>query len=60
MSPLKEPNYFASELRPEHFSDEDRPRVMREMRELQAYLRGDMREKRFGGLVASSVHRRHG
>jgi Sulfotransferase family len=53
MSPLKEPNYFASELRPENFSEEDRPRVVRQMRELDAYLRGDMREKRFGGLVTT-------
>jgi hypothetical protein len=53
MSPLKEPSYFASELRPENFSDELRPRVAREMRALEQYLRGDMREKRFGGLVSS-------
>ena len=53
MSPLKEPNYFASELRPENFAEEDRARVQRQMRELQAYLRGDMRETRFGGFVTS-------
>ena len=53
MSPLKEPNYFASELRPENFSEEDRPRVVRQMRELDAYLRGDIREKRFGGFVTT-------
>jgi Sulfotransferase family len=53
MSPLKEPHYFASELRPENFSEADRPRIVRQMRELQAYLRGDMREKRFGGLVTT-------
>jgi hypothetical protein len=53
MSPIKEPNYFASELRPEHFSELDRPRVERQIREIDAYLRGDMREKRFGGFVTS-------
>jgi len=53
MSPLKEPNYFASEMRPELFPAEARARVARQMQELEAYLRGDMREKRFGGFVTS-------
>jgi Sulfotransferase family len=53
MSPLKEPNYFASELRPENFNREARTRAVRQMRELEAYLRGDMREKRFGGFVTT-------
>jgi hypothetical protein len=53
MSPLKEPNYFAAELRPENFVAADRPRIEREMRALEEYLRGDLREKRFGGLVSS-------
>jgi Sulfotransferase family len=53
MSPLKEPNYFACELRPENFSAEVRPRIIREMCALEEYLRGDMREKRFGALVSS-------
>jgi hypothetical protein len=53
MSPLKEPSYFASELRPDNFSEEVRPRIAREMRALEQYLQGDMREKRFGGLVST-------
>jgi hypothetical protein len=53
MCPLKEPNFFALEMRPEHFSEAERARILREIRELRAYLRGDMREKRFGGFVAS-------
>jgi hypothetical protein len=53
MSPLKEPSYFASELRAENFTAELRPRIAREMRALQQYLCGDMREKRFGGLVST-------
>jgi hypothetical protein len=52
MSPLKEPNYFAFELREENFSAADRPRLARESAELQRYLNGDLREKRFGGLVS--------
>lgn len=53
MSPIKEPNFFASELRPESFAPEERPRIAREMHELAAYLSGGMREKRFGALVSS-------
>jgi hypothetical protein len=53
MSPLKEPSYFATELRPENFSEQLRRRLAREMRALEEYLRGDIREKRFGGLVSS-------
>ena len=53
MSPIKEPNYFASELRPENFGVDFQARVERDRRELETYLRGDMREKRFGGLVTS-------
>jgi hypothetical protein len=51
MSPLKEPTYFASELRPENLPPEARARVARQRPELEAYLRGDLREKRFGGVV---------
>jgi Sulfotransferase family len=53
MCPLKEPNYFAAEMRMENIEPADRPRVERQLRALEEYLRGDMREKRFGGLVSS-------
>jgi hypothetical protein len=53
MSPIKELHYFAFEYRLENFSKEERPRIARDMRSLEEYLRGDMREKRFGALVAS-------
>jgi sulfotransferase family protein len=53
MSPLKEPNYFAAEMRFENFVAEARPRIAEEMRALQEYLRGNMRQKRFGGLVST-------
>jgi hypothetical protein len=52
MSPIKEPNYFATEIRPENFGDELQPQVAEDLRELQEYLQGPMREKRFGGLVS--------
>jgi Sulfotransferase family len=51
MSPVKEPNYFASEIRLSHFSEHLRPRAERDVAPLRAYLDGPMREKRFGGLV---------
>lgn len=51
MSPIKEPNYFASEVRPENFSEEWRPQVAQDQLALADYLRGPMREKRFGGIV---------
>ena len=51
MSPIKEPNYFANEIRPELFSDEMRPAVDADQCDLQRYLHGPMMEKRFGGIV---------
>lgn len=51
MSPIKEPNYFASEIRLERFSERLRPEAEQDVRALRAYLDGPMREKRFGGLV---------
>ena len=51
MSPIKEPNYFASEIRLERFSERLRSEAEQDVRALRAYLDGPMREKRFGGLV---------
>lgn len=51
MSPIKEPNYFASEIRPENVSEEFQERVRCDMDALKAYLRGPMSESRFGGMV---------
>jgi hypothetical protein len=53
MSPLKEPSYFASELRPEYVSEEMRPSMARQMRVLEQYLRSEVREKRLQGLVSN-------
>jgi len=52
MSPVKEPCYFASEIRPENFSAEHEPRIRREAQELRQYLSGPMLEKRFSGVVS--------
>ncbi|MGI9070357.1 MAG: sulfotransferase family protein [Bryobacteraceae bacterium] len=51
MSPIKEPNFFASEIRPENVSEELQERVRRDMDALKAYLEGPMSEKRFGGML---------
>jgi sulfotransferase family protein len=48
---MKEPTYFASEIRWEHFSDALRPRAEQSRDQLRTYLDGPMREKRFGGPV---------
>jgi sulfotransferase family protein len=50
MSPVKEPNYFASEIRPERFSPELQDRVRRDQQAMQDYLAGPMSEKRFGAV----------
>jgi hypothetical protein len=51
MSPIKEPSYFASELRIENFSEEWQVQLRRENEALREYLRGPMTTKRFGGPV---------
>ena len=51
MSPIKEPNYFASEVRPDNFSEELQQQISHEMHTLQEYLRSPMWEKRFGGIL---------
>jgi hypothetical protein len=52
MSPVKEPCYFASEIRPENFEQEYQPRVNRDAQALQQYLAGSLAEKRFGGMIS--------
>ncbi len=51
MSPIKEPSYFASELRPKNFHPRLQPRMQREVENVRQYLAGPMTEKRFGGPV---------
>jgi hypothetical protein len=51
MSPIKEPCYFASEVRPENFDTEFRQQAQRGVRDTQEYIHGPMTEKRFGGMV---------
>ena len=53
MSPVKEPNYFAEEIRLGNVSAQWQDWAHREYNSLQLYLRGPMQEKRFGGIVAS-------
>jgi hypothetical protein len=51
MSPMKEPTYFASEIRLEYFSDQMRRRAEQSRDQLRTYLDGPMLEKQFGGPV---------
>lgn len=51
MSAVKEPNFFAAEIREENFDPELRGGIARDARTLQKFLAGPMHEKRFGGIV---------
>jgi hypothetical protein len=51
MSPIKEPCYFASEIRAENFGADLQDLVAHDAQVLRNYLDGPMREKRFGGPV---------
>ena len=51
MCPIKEPCYFASELRIENFTEAWQARLRSENESLREYLRGPMTSKRFGGPV---------
>lgn len=50
MSPVKEPNHFASEIRPEGFTEALQERARRDMEEMRKYFAGPMVEKRFGAV----------
>jgi hypothetical protein len=50
MSPIKEPNYFASEIRAENFADALQEGIHADYLELRKYLDGPMSERRFGAL----------
>ena len=51
MSPVKEPNYFALEVREENFEAGLRRRMERERRSLRKYLDAPVLGKRAGGIV---------
>lgn len=53
MSPIKEPNFFAVEIRAENFDRDSRRSLRRQEAELVEFLSGPMREKRFGGIIAN-------
>lgn len=52
MSPLKEPCYFSSEIRPENFAPELQERMREQLRSTKRYTQGDMSQPRFGGIVS--------
>ena len=51
VSPLKEPNFFAAEVREENCEPWLRRRIARDNRSLRKFLSGPMTEKRFGGII---------
>ena len=51
MSAIKEPHFFAAEVREDNFDPQLRRTVARDARGLREFLSGPMREKRFGGIV---------
>src|SRR5258708_108403 len=53
MSPVKEPNYFAEEIRLCNIGAQWQDWAQRENDSLQQYLLGPMQEKRFGGIVSN-------
>ena len=52
-SPIKEPCYFASEIRKENMVEEQHPGIERDLEDLRKYLSGPMREKRPGAIELS-------
>ncbi len=51
MSPIKEPCFFAAEIREANCDSDQRSRIAHDTRGLREFLSGPMREKRFGGIV---------
>ena len=52
MSPMKEPCYFSSEIRPENFAPDFQARMQEQRQASRDYTRGEMKQKRFGGIVS--------
>ncbi len=53
MSPMKEPCYFSSEIRPEKFDPDLQARMEELVKASRDYARGDMSRKRFGGIIVN-------
>jgi hypothetical protein len=51
MSPLKEPCYFSSDIRPENFAPELQDQARDLLQRTREYTQGDLAQKRFGGMV---------
>jgi hypothetical protein len=51
MSPLKEPCYFAFEVRPENFGPDSQLRARQAVEDVRRYLNGSMNEKRSDGII---------
>jgi hypothetical protein len=51
MSPIKEPCYFSSEIRPENFAPDLQAQMEELVKTSREFTRGDMSRKRFGGII---------
>jgi hypothetical protein len=51
MSPIKEPCFFATEIKPDNFIEEFRGPAQRSLQVLEEYLDGPMTDRRFSGLI---------
>lgn len=55
MSPIKEPNHFCSDIRPEEFSPDFVLHEKQKKLDVHAYVRGDMSEPQWGAYVQSET-----
>ncbi|MBL7929813.1 MAG: sulfotransferase [Bacteroidia bacterium] len=56
MSPIKEPNYFSSDINPENFSQQYKDIERRKRLNLDAYVKGDMKREVWGYFVRERHH----
>ncbi len=52
MSPLKEPNYFADEIRPHNFHASLRPLIEKDIAPMRAFIDAGAPNNRFGGIIS--------
>ena len=56
MSPIKEPNHFSTDIRPEGFSDEYKVYERSKNLDIASFVNGDMKEEQWGAYVADRGH----
>lgn len=56
MSPIKEPNYFSTDINPENFSQQYKDIERRKRLNLEEYVKGDMKREVWGYFVRARHH----